>query len=153
MYVAFVDFRKAYDCINRDILWSCLKHMGVTESALSLIRSMYDCVAFRIRIQGALGPIFYSSIGVNQGDPLYPLLFSLLIDRSEEFLEKECPHIGVHLRNQIIRLLLYADDLALMAAKYWDHSSRVILLFWEQPVALKQDQKDLGNRRNCVCRS
>ena len=105
VYVAFVDFRKAYDCINRDILWSCLKHMGVTESALSLIRSMYDCVAFRIRIQGALGPIFYSSIGVKQGHPLSPLLFGLLIDRLEEFLEKECPHIGVHLRNQMIKLL------------------------------------------------
>lgn len=44
-----------------------------------------------------------------------PLLFGLFIDRIESFLQKKYPLIGARLREHIIRLILYADDLALIA--------------------------------------
>ena len=50
-----------------------------------------------------------------QGDPLSPLLFSLLIDRLEPYLKLHCPTIGAELATLTLNLLLYADDLCLIA--------------------------------------
>jgi len=76
---------------------------------------MYECVSMRVRMNGKLGEEFMSNIGVKQGDPLSPLLFGLFIDRIDSFLQQKCPFIGARLREQIIRLILYADDLTLIA--------------------------------------
>lgn len=55
-------------------------------------------------------------IGVKQGDPLSPLLFGLFIDRVEAWLRDKAPQCGVELGGELLRVLLYADDLTLVAA-------------------------------------
>lgn len=62
IYVAFVDFRKAYDCINREALWNCLSKLGVSDSFLKILRSMYTSVSMRVRMNGKLGEEFISMI-------------------------------------------------------------------------------------------
>jgi hypothetical protein len=52
---------------------------------------------------------------VKQGDPLSPLLFGLFIDRLEAWLDERLPELGVTLGAEKLRLLLYADDLTLLA--------------------------------------
>jgi hypothetical protein len=52
---------------------------------------------------------------VKQGDPLSPLLFGLFIDRIENFLNHKCPGMGVDLCGKLLQVLLYADDLVLLA--------------------------------------
>jgi hypothetical protein len=62
-----------------------------------------------------LTPTFLCHIGVKQGCPLSPLLFGLFIDGLEKWLnalEGDAPPM---LRQLTVRLLLYADDLALMS--------------------------------------
>ncbi|MBW4017180.1 hypothetical protein HG534_13025, partial [Moraxella osloensis] len=41
LFVAFVDFKKAYDWVNRDLLWDCLARLGVKDPYLSILKSMY----------------------------------------------------------------------------------------------------------------
>jgi len=62
-----------------------------------------------------LGPTFDSTRGVKQGDPLSPLLFGLFIDRVEQWLRDRVPDAGVSIGQHLIQLLLYADDLTLLA--------------------------------------
>ena len=81
LYVAFIDFKKAYDWVDRDLLWDCLGRLGITDPLLSVLRSMYSNVRLQVRMHGSLGTSFPSVVGVKQGDPLSPLLFGLLIDR------------------------------------------------------------------------
>ena len=57
---------------------------------------------------------FRSDIGVKQGCPLSPTLFGLYIDKLEEWLNLEGED-GVLMGKYVIRLLLYADDLILIA--------------------------------------
>ena len=119
VYVAFIDFRKAYDLIDRNLLWDCLRSMGVHGDFLNSIRDMYKQVNIKVCVNGDVSESFQSGIGVKQGDPLSPLLFGLFIDRLEKFLEARLPHVGMEFRNvfirSVIRVLLYADDLVLVA--------------------------------------
>ena len=48
LYCAFVDFRKAFDFVNRDILWFKLIKIGVRGKILNVMRGMYSSVKFRV---------------------------------------------------------------------------------------------------------
>ena len=59
--------------------------------------------------------MFAALLCVKQGDPLSPLLFGLLIDHLEPFLTTLHPTIGARVLDTFINLLLFADDLCLIA--------------------------------------
>ena len=119
--VAFIDLEKAYDRVPRLLLWEVLaRELGVPTDLLSGIRAMYhDCTA-QVRTPGGLSPQFPTQVGVKQGCPASPVLFSLFFDRVVDFLQDNAP---LHLRSATPLLaglgtfvLLYADDLVLLAA-------------------------------------
>ena len=76
---------------------------------------MYQQVRLAVRQAGEVGETFEAQRGVKQGDPLSPLLFGLLIDRLEQRLLQKYPHIGARILDSLVSLLLYADDLVLIA--------------------------------------
>jgi hypothetical protein len=116
LYTAFIDFRKAYDSVHRDILWKAISGMGVHGFMLDTLKHMYSNICMQVRLQGRLGDPFTADMGVKQGDPLSPLLFGLFIDRFESFVHSTCPDIGINLDIAVlIKILLFADDLVLTA--------------------------------------
>lgn len=118
VYCAFIDFKKAYDSVDRNLLWQCLIKMGINGKYLNTLKQMYSNVCMQVRLQGRLSERFTAEAGVKQGDPLSPLLFGLFIDRVERFFSDRLgPDIGVMVADQIRRVLLYADDLVLTAEK------------------------------------
>ena len=64
-------------------------------------------------MEGLLGD-FGRNIGIKKGCPLFPTLFGLYIDKLEEWINKTNGE-GVQLTHFVIRLLLYADDLIILA--------------------------------------
>jgi len=116
VFAAFIDFRKAYDSVNRDLLWQSLESMGVNGALLHSLKQMYAHVGMRVRVDGRLGKLFKANVGVKQGDPLSPLLFGLFIDRFEQYLLDKCPAGGTcMIAGLLLQSLLYADDLVLLA--------------------------------------
>ena len=75
---------------------------------------LYEEVKVKIRTSAGISESFRSDIGVKQGCPLSPTLFGLYIDKLEEWLNSQGGD-GIHLGKFVIRLLLYADDLILIA--------------------------------------
>ena len=70
----------------------------------------------QVRAQGELGTPFVSTAGVRQGCPASPVLFGILIDRLESFLERLCAQHGVQCASgSLLRALLYADNVVLTA--------------------------------------
>eukprot|EP00775_Hariotina_reticulata_P000499 gene499-biopygen1079 len=116
LYVCFVDFRKAYDLIRRDLLMERLAAIGVSGNMLHAILQMYWHAPMQPKLRNQVASPFDSTRGVKQGDPLSPLLFGLFIDQLEHWLAVHVPAAGVQLGPTLLQLLLYADDLALVAS-------------------------------------
>ncbi len=116
LYTYFVDFKKAFDTVPRDLLWHVLKGLGINGRMLECLHSMYrQDQACLHHLEEGLTPTFLCHIGVKQGCPLSPLLFGLFIDGLEKrpnALEGDTPPM---LGQLVVCLLLYANDLTLMS--------------------------------------
>jgi len=116
LYTCFVDFKKTFDNVPRDLLWQVLEGLGISGRILECLHSMYrqDQACLHHPKEG-FTPTFFYRIGMKQGCPLSPLLFGLFINGLEKqlnALEGDTPPMLGHLA---VHLLLYADDLALMS--------------------------------------
>ncbi len=112
VYVCFVDFKRAFDCLNRLLLFSKLHSKGYSSKLLNVMVNMYSKTKSRIKWKNFLSDTFQDTFGVNQGGVTSPYLFkSFLKDLTDE-LDDTC---GVVMYNKIIKHLLWADDLFLIS--------------------------------------
>ena len=113
LYVAFIDFKKCFDTINRNILWPILKKNGIKGKLFNCIRSMYEKVLARVRSrQDILTEQINCTLGVKQGDICSPILFSLYINELAIELIENGRH-GVFFDAYELFVLLLADDIIL----------------------------------------
>jgi hypothetical protein len=116
VYCCFVDFRKAFDTVPRYLLWQVLDEMGIVGRFMQCLKSMYSQDNIRVmHPTEGLSARFPCGIGVKQGCPLSPLLFGLYLDGLEKHLDALKGDSPPQLADIIVKLLLYADDLALMS--------------------------------------
>ena len=66
-FVAFIDFRKAYDSIDRSLLWLKLEDLGIGGNILNVIKSMYNDVEYCVRLNGINTEWFKVMNGLKQG--------------------------------------------------------------------------------------
>ena len=77
LHIAFIDFTKAFDCVNRDLLFTILQKLGCPSKLTRVIKALHTNVQARLIIDGELSePIRYNS-GVKQGCKLAPTLFGI----------------------------------------------------------------------------
>ena len=119
----FVDFKKAFDYTDRDLLYCRLLNYGVTGKMLNIIQAMYQNSVNAIRVNGKLSNPFESKNGVKQGDNASPLCFNLFINHLICELKK-CK-IGIEVEGTIVNTLEYADGIALIAKN--PHDMQVLL--------------------------
>lgn len=114
IYCCFVDFRKAFDTVPRARLMRRLQDLGVPEEMRWGIYALYEFVTGRVRAPEGLSDTVTSTIGVKQGCPLSPTLFGLYIDEISDYLDR-LGGPGASLAGTLIPILLYADDIVLIA--------------------------------------
>ena len=112
-FVCFVDFRKAYDTINRNILWQKLNKIGINGKFFNSLKSSYEHVNCSVRINGHYTDWFDVSSGLKQGCLLSPQIFNLYLN--DLTLDLEEAGLGIDIDGVNVSSLLYADDLALVA--------------------------------------
>ncbi|CAH8459102.1 unnamed protein product [Schistosoma turkestanicum] len=115
LYINFIDYEKAFDSVDRKTLWRLLRHYGVPEKIVNIIRNSYDGFNCKIVHGGQLTDSFEVKTGVRQGCLLSPFLFLLVID----WIMKTSTSGGKHGINWTVRTQLddldFADDLALLS--------------------------------------
>ena len=80
LYCSFIDFRKAFDYVNRDCLWHKMILKGIRGKMFNIIHGMYRSVKSQVRVNGVLSEQFDSHSSVHQGESLSPFLFSLFVN-------------------------------------------------------------------------
>ena len=114
LYCAFVDFKKAFDFVNRDIIWYKLIKLGIRGKMLNIIKSMYEDVKSRVKFNNELSEPFDSYLGVRQGECLSPFLFSMYLNDIEEIFYLNGVE-GIDIGCIKLFLLLYADDMTIFS--------------------------------------
>ena len=72
MYIAFVDFTKAFDTVNRELLYGILGRLGCPAKFVRIIKKLYTNIHARLVVDGELTSPFEYNSGVKQGCKLAP---------------------------------------------------------------------------------
>ena len=112
LYICMVDFSKAFDLVNRNILFFKLIRAGFHGKVIDTLRSLYRKTVFRVKCKGLLSPPIRDSYGVNQGGNASPMLFRQYMADIGDYLLKEN---GLCITDDIIVHLLWSDDLVLVS--------------------------------------
>ena len=112
LYLCMVDFSKAFDLVNRNVLFFKLIKAGINGNVIDAQRSLYRKTYFRLKYHGLLSPPTLDSHSVNQGGNTSPILFRQYLSDLGDFLQQKC---GLCISHDIIAHLLWADDLVLVS--------------------------------------
>lgn len=110
-YVAYVDFKKAFDHVHRPLLFKKLQILGFPLKFCSMLSYLYKNTQCFVKSGDFYEGFFNSQIGLPQGDPSSPAIFNLFLADLPNALQ----HQGVSWNGIYIKYLQYADDLAIIA--------------------------------------
>ena len=77
LYSCFIDYSKAFDCVQHQKLLAIMKEMGFPTHVIQLIKMLYADQQAAVRIDGETSDWFDIKRGVRQGCILSPYLFNL----------------------------------------------------------------------------
>ncbi|VVC29027.1 Reverse transcriptase domain [Cinara cedri] len=80
IHLLFVDFKAAYDSINRDKLWEVMDQLGTPAKLTRLIKSCTYNSKSKISFGGESSEEFQVTTGLRQGDALSPALFNIALE-------------------------------------------------------------------------
>jgi sorting nexin-29 len=115
-YNLFIDYKKAYDNVDREILWKILTDNGIPTNIIATIQSLYKNIKICIKLLNhKMSKILNLNKGVRQGCGLSPTLFNLSITQlTREW--KSITTTGFKIcNNKTLKTMLYADDQIILA--------------------------------------
>ena len=128
-----LDFEKAYDKVNWDLLLKCLEIRGFGKTWCSWMEKILHNGTVSVKLNNTSGPYFQSHKGVHQGDPYSPFPFNLAVEALSKMVtnaQKENMITGLapDLIEGGVAILQYADD---------------TLIF------IKNSQREITNLKSC----
>ena len=107
MMAAFINFKKAYDIVDRSKLWKCLEQMELKGRLGVFLQELYRGVECEVRVGEYLSEPFEVTSGLRQGCVLSPLLFSLYFNGAVE--KVRAAKVGIMCREKLVPALLFID--------------------------------------------
>ena len=115
IYFCFIDYAKAFDCVDHNNMWKILKEMRSIRPLTCLFRNLYAGQEATVRTGHGTTDWFQIGKGVRQGCTLSPCLFNLYADYIMRNTGLEETQAGIKIAGRNINNLRYADDTTLMA--------------------------------------
>ena len=147
IYSCFIDYAKAFDCVDHNKLWKILKEMGIPDHLTCLLKNLYVGQEATVRTRHGTMDWFQIGKGAHQGCILSPCLFNFYAEyimwnaRLDE-TQAQHKHNNKNARKNINNLR-YADDTILMAESKEELRSLMIKVKEEsEKTGLKQHSED-----------
>ena len=115
IYFWFIDYAKAFDCVDHNKLWKILKEMGIPDHLTCLLRNLYTGEETTVRTGHGTTDWFQIGKGECQGCILSPCLFNLYAEYIMRNSGLEEAQAGIKIAGININNLRYADNTILMA--------------------------------------
>ena len=115
IYFCFIDYAKAFDCVDHNKLWKILKEMGIPDNLICLLRNLYAGQEATVRTGHGTTAWFQIGKGVCLGCILSPCLFNLYSEYIMQNAGLEETQAGIKIAGRNINNFRYADDTTLMA--------------------------------------
>ena len=114
IYFCFIDYTKAFDCVDHNKLWKILKEMGIPEHLNCLLRNLYAGQEVTVTTGHGKTDWFQIRKGVHQGYILSPCLFNLY----EKYIMRNAgldeAQAGIKIARKNTNNLRHADDIIIM---------------------------------------
>ena len=110
IYFCFIDYAKAFDCVDQNKLWKILKEMGTPGHLTYFLRNLYAGQEATVRT--GHGTTDWFQIG--KGCILSPCLFNLYAEYIMRNAGMDEAQAGIKIAGRNINNLRYADDTTLM---------------------------------------
>ena len=114
VYLCFIDYTKAFDCVDHTTLLELLQRKGVDAQDLKIVQNLYEQQVASVKLENTETSIVPIGRGVRQGCVLSPMLFNMYsevifqnaLDETEE---------GLKVNGKLVNNLRYADDTVIIA--------------------------------------
>ena len=140
IYFCFIDYAKAFDCVDHNKLWEILKEMGIPDHLTCLLRNLSAGQEATVRTGHGTTDWFQIGKGVRQGYILLPCLFNFYAEYIMRNAGLEEAQAGIKSAGRNINHLRYADDTTLMAESEEELKSLLI--------KLKEESEKVGLQLN-----
>ena len=114
IYFFFIDYAKAFDCVNHNKLWKILQETGILDHLTFLLRNLNAGQEATVRTRHGTTDCFQIGKEVHQGCILSPCLFNLYAEYIMRNAGLEETQAGIKIAGRNINNLRYADDTTLM---------------------------------------
>ena len=115
IYFCFIDYAKAFDCVDHNKLWKILKEMGIPDYLTCLLRNLYAGQKATVRAGHGTMSWFQFGKGVLQGCILSPSLFNFCAEYIMQNAGLDEAQAGIKFARRSIDNLRYRDDTTFMA--------------------------------------
>uniref|UniRef100_A0A8B9Y4J9 RNA-directed DNA polymerase n=1 Tax=Bos mutus grunniens TaxID=30521 RepID=A0A8B9Y4J9_BOSMU len=140
IYFCFIDYAKAFDCVDHNKLWKILQEMGIPDHLTCLLRNLYSGQEATVRTGHGTTDRFQIGKRVRQGCILSACLFNLYGEYTMRNAGLEEAQAGVKTARRNINNLRYADDTTLMAESEEELKSLLI--------KVKEESEKVGLKLN-----
>ena len=115
IYFCFIDYAKAFDCVDHNKLWKILKEMRIPDNLTCLMRNLYEGQEATVRTGHGTTAWFQTRKGVCQGYVLSPYLFNLYAEYIMQNARLDEAQARIKISGRNINNLRYAYDTTIMA--------------------------------------
>ena len=107
------DVEKDFDKIQHPFIINTLQKMGIEETYLNIVKTIYDEPTANIILNGEKLKAFPLWSGTRQEYPVSPLLFNIVLEVLATAIREEKEIKGIQFRKEELKLSLFADDIIL----------------------------------------
>ena len=137
IYFCFIDYAKAFNCVDHNKLRKILQEMGIPDHLTYLLRNVYAGQEATVRTGHGTTDWFQIGKGVPQGCILSPCLFSLYAEYIMRNARLDEAQAGIKIAGRSINNFRYADDTTLMAESEEEQKNLLLKVKESEKVGLK----------------